>query len=161
MALCFCFGSLSSYQPLSSSGRHSSVLKSYSWNTRYSCKYIPRQAAVFQMKTFENETTPVNNTSKEQQQQDLASSNGNSPPSTAASSEEEQTRLVTPSPKRYGATIDMDGKSNVWAVEPRVTVQSEDETKKANWIPLILGLIVALIAAGLPLLPLTNPDQFR
>ena len=34
-----------------------------------------------------------------------------------------------PPPKRQGATVDQDGKSNVWAVEPQQQVESEADGK--------------------------------
>lgn len=58
-----------------------------------------------------------------------------------------------------GVTRDLDGKSNVWAVEPNVEVDDKPEVNSLA----ILGAVVAVIAAALlilPRLPLANPDQF-
>merc|ERR1719324_1743585 len=62
-----------------------------------------------------------------------------------------------PPPKgKLGATVDQDGKSNVWAVEPSMKVDKEDKG-------LLAFAPVALVAvAAVPLLPVlfgANPDQ--
>ena len=66
-----------------------------------------------------------------------------------------------PPPKRQGATVDQDGKSNVWAVEP---VMEGDKSPKKSGIKAFLPVIGAagLAVLSLPLLPLlfeANPDQ--
>lgn len=58
-----------------------------------------------------------------------------------------------------GVTRDADGKSNVWAVEPTLEVQSAPEVSKA----VILGAVFAAVAVALlvlPKLPFVNADQF-
>ena len=60
-----------------------------------------------------------------------------------------------------GVSVDQDGKSNVWAIEPRMEVSSkssEEQTSSA----LIAGggLAVAAIAAGFILTNLPDPNQF-
>mmetsp|Transcript_113990 Transcript_113990/g.322719 ORF Transcript_113990/g.322719 Transcript_113990/m.322719 type:complete len:234 (+) Transcript_113990:76-777(+) len=71
-----------------------------------------------------------------------------------------QSSEPTPQSKRVGASIDADGKSNVWAVEPKMTVV---DTKEGNpvlkWGPVVgaAGIGAALI----PLLPkLFGPGGF-
>merc|ERR1719335_694155 len=66
-----------------------------------------------------------------------------------------------PPPKRQGATVDQDGKSNVWAVEPAMQV---DKSPKKSGIKAYLPVIGAagLAFLSVPLLPLlfaANPDQ--
>ncbi|GJQ13963.1 hypothetical protein GpartN1_g5754.t1 [Galdieria partita] len=161
--MALCFGCLCSF---SKKGSASTFRRPFGYRsetsslrTSHLCRNITRQVTFFQMKTSSGNkvTEKFLNT-----EQDLGSVVSDEKPieQSFASSEEQTTRLVS-TPRRYGATIDMDGKSNVWAVEPKVTVESEAETRKGNWIPLVIGIIVILIAAGLPFLPLTNPDQFR
>jgi len=60
---------------------------------------------------------------------------------------------------RLGGTVDQDGKSNVWAVEPSMKVEKTDKGILA-FAP-IFG-VAALAALSFPLLPLlfaANPDQ--
>eukprot|EP00284_Hemiselmis_tepida_P013314 CAMPEP_0174926402 /NCGR_PEP_ID=MMETSP1355-20121228/11228_1 /TAXON_ID=464990 /ORGANISM="Hemiselmis tepida, Strain CCMP443" /LENGTH=119 /DNA_ID=CAMNT_0016172431 /DNA_START=15 /DNA_END=374 /DNA_ORIENTATION=- len=71
---------------------------------------------------------------------------------------QEQEQDGATSGKRMGASIDADGKSNVWAVEPKMEV---NDPKGANAL-LAPGLIVGGLVAILGVLaatPLTNPDQ--
>jgi hypothetical protein len=66
-----------------------------------------------------------------------------------------------PPPKRQGATVDQDGKSNVWAVEPQQQVEDQTDGKGLlKYAPIVL--VIALIALAFPLLPTlfaANPDQ--
>ena len=60
-----------------------------------------------------------------------------------------------------GVSVDQDGKSNVWAIEPKMEVStksSEEQTTSA----LIAGggLAAAAVAAGLILTNLPDPNQF-
>jgi len=60
---------------------------------------------------------------------------------------------------RLGGTVDQDGKSNVWAVEPSMKVEKTDKGLLA-FAP-IAGVALAAVLA-VPLLPLlfaANPDQ--
>jgi len=62
---------------------------------------------------------------------------------------------------RLGATVDQDGKSNVWAVEPAMKVDSQNKDKGLiAYAPVIgvAGLIVLLVPL-LPILFAANPDQ--
>lgn len=66
---------------------------------------------------------------------------------------------VGPRTLNTGVTRDADGKSNVWAVEPTLEVQSSPEVPKAA----ILGAVFAAVAVALlvlPKLPFVNADQF-
>ena len=80
----------------------------------------------------------------------------------AASLRARNARMETPPPPpgsgRLGATIDQDGKSNVWAVEPAIKV--ENEGGFAAFFPVAAVAAAALLCV--PLLPLlfgSNPDQ--
>lgn len=60
-----------------------------------------------------------------------------------------------------GVSFDQDGKSNVWAIEPKVSVENksaEEQTTSA----LIAGggIAVAAVAAALILTHLPDPNQF-
>lgn len=60
-----------------------------------------------------------------------------------------------------GVSVDQDGKSNVWAIEPKMEVSSkssEEQTTSA----LIAGggLAAAAVAAGFILTNLPDPNQF-
>jgi len=65
-----------------------------------------------------------------------------------------------PPPKgKLGATIDQDGKSNVWAVEPAMKVDKKDKGMMV-YAPVVGVAALALLA--IPLLPAlfaANPDQ--
>merc|ERR1712146_376371 len=52
--------------------------------------------------------------------------------------------------KRYGSTIDQDGKNNVWAVEPKMQVQTPAAEEGGNNV-ILFGLLGAIVAA-VPLL---------
>eukprot|EP00550_Attheya_septentrionalis_P009621 CAMPEP_0198289084 /NCGR_PEP_ID=MMETSP1449-20131203/7411_1 /TAXON_ID=420275 /ORGANISM="Attheya septentrionalis, Strain CCMP2084" /LENGTH=107 /DNA_ID=CAMNT_0043987363 /DNA_START=104 /DNA_END=427 /DNA_ORIENTATION=- len=60
-----------------------------------------------------------------------------------------------------GVSIDQDGKSNVWAIEPKVEVESKSSEEKTS-SALIAGAglgAFALVAAGI-LTNLPDPNQF-
>lgn len=64
-------------------------------------------------------------------------------------------RMETPPPPpsgRLGATVDQDGKSNVWAVEPRMKVDNSNENKGIMAFAPVIG-VAALSALLIPLLP--------
>merc|ERR1719399_77859 len=66
-----------------------------------------------------------------------------------------------PPPKRQGATVDQDGKSNVWAVEPAMQVNKDDKGLK-KFLPVVGAAALAVVSVPLlPLLFATNPDQAR
>jgi hypothetical protein len=74
-------------------------------------------------------------------------------------------RMESPSPPppsgRLGGTIDQDGKSNVWAVEPTMKVDSTSQSKGLVAFAPVIG-IAGLIVLLIPLLPIlfaANPDQ--
>jgi hypothetical protein len=65
-----------------------------------------------------------------------------------------------PGKGRLGGTVDQDGKSNVWAVEPSMQVQKGANTglQPFKWV---IG-VAALLVLSIPLLPVlfaSNPDQ--
>lgn len=57
-----------------------------------------------------------------------------------------------------GVYRDVDGKSNVWAVEPLETTDENPQISKTIIIAIAAGFIAAALLI-LPLLPFTNPDQ--
>ncbi|VEU40413.1 unnamed protein product [Pseudo-nitzschia multistriata] len=60
-----------------------------------------------------------------------------------------------------GVSVDQDGKSNVWAIEPKMEVEStsaEEKTKSA--LIAGAGLIAFAGAAGVALTNLPDPNQF-
>merc|ERR1712151_954071 len=66
---------------------------------------------------------------------------------------------VPPPSGRLGATVDQDGKSNVWAVEPTMKVEGGGKGMMA-FAPVAGVALLALLAVPLlPLLFAANPDQ--
>ena len=66
-----------------------------------------------------------------------------------------------PPGSRLGATVDQDGKSNVWAVEPAMQVDKSNDDKGIMAFAPVAG-VAALALLTIPLLPLlfaANPDQ--
>mmetsp|Transcript_9204 Transcript_9204/g.19317 ORF Transcript_9204/g.19317 Transcript_9204/m.19317 type:complete len:103 (-) Transcript_9204:529-837(-) len=64
-------------------------------------------------------------------------------------------------PVERGVSVDQDGKSNVWAIEPKMEVEStssEEKTKSA--LIAGAGLIAFAGAAGVALTNLPDPNQF-
>jgi hypothetical protein len=64
-------------------------------------------------------------------------------------------------PQERGVSIDQDGKSNVWAIEPKMEVaskSSEETTQGALFAGAGLGMAAVLAAAVLTNLP--DPSQF-
>lgn len=58
-----------------------------------------------------------------------------------------------------GITRDEDGKSNVWAVEPKMAVDEKPQVPKVAILVAVFACVfVALLV--LPNLPFTNGDQF-
>jgi hypothetical protein len=74
-------------------------------------------------------------------------------------------RMESPSPPppsgRLGATIDQDGKSNVWAVEPTMKVDSTSQGKGLVAFAPVIGIagLIVLLVPLLPILFAANPDQ--
>jgi len=60
---------------------------------------------------------------------------------------------------KLGATVDQDGKSNVWAVEPTMKVDSVDKGLMAYAPVAGVALLAVLTVPLLPLLFAANPDQ--
>lgn len=77
-----------------------------------------------------------------------------------ASSTDEETQTTNSSGNR-GVSVDQDGKSNVWAIEPKMEVsnKSSEETGKSALIA-GGGIAVAAVAAALILTNLPDPNQF-
>jgi len=77
-----------------------------------------------------------------------------------ASSTDEETQTANASGNR-GVSVDQDGKSNVWAIEPKMEVsnKSSEETGKSALIA-GGGIAVAAVAAALILTNLPDPNQF-
>lgn len=75
--------------------------------------------------------------------------------------EETTTEKYGSKPVERGVSVDQDGKSNVWAIEPKVELSmksSEEQTQSA----LIAGggIAAMAVAAGLILTNLPDPSQF-
>jgi len=65
-----------------------------------------------------------------------------------------------PAREKLGATVDQDGKSNVWAVEPAMQVDKAGDKGLLAFAPVAGVALLALLA--IPLLPTlfaANPDQ--
>jgi len=60
-----------------------------------------------------------------------------------------------------GVSLDQDGKSNVWAIEPKVEVQSKSTEEQSSSLLLAAGGLAAFaaVAAGI-LTNLPDPNQF-
>ena len=72
-------------------------------------------------------------------------------------------RMDTPPPpgkgSRLGGTVDQDGKSNVWAVEPQVKVEKTDKGL-LQFAPIAAVAVAAVLSVPLlPILFASNPDQ--
>ena len=73
--------------------------------------------------------------------------------------EEEVAPLVSGTER--GVSIDQDGKSNVWAIEPKVEVESKSNEEKTGSAILAAGGFAAFAAAAAVILTnLPDPDQF-
>ena len=69
---------------------------------------------------------------------------------------------MTPIPTiERGVSVDQDGKSNVWAIEPRESVSSKTSEEKTQSALLAGGgIAVVAAAAGFILTNLPDPNQF-
>ena len=91
--------------------------------------------------------TPTTNTWRQQQ-----------PPSTTRLLERSEPPL--PSVER-GVSVDQDGKSNVWAIEPKIEIENKsNEDKSTAALVAVGGLAVCGAAAALILTNLPDPNQF-
>jgi hypothetical protein len=61
--------------------------------------------------------------------------------------------------RRTGATVDADGKGNVWAIEPRVYTETSGESATKKYLALAIAGFIGLAILILRFLPLTNADQ--
>jgi hypothetical protein len=60
-----------------------------------------------------------------------------------------------------GVSVDQDGKSNVWAIEPKMEVSTKSSEEQTSSVLLAGGgLAAAVVAAGLILTNLPDPNQF-
>ena len=92
--------------------------------------------------------TPTTNTWRNQQQP---------PPSTRLL---ERSEPPLPSVER-GVSVDQDGKSNVWAIEPKIEIENKsNEDKSTAALVAVGGLVVCGAAAALILTNLPDPNQF-
>lgn len=73
---------------------------------------------------------------------------------------------ITPAPARIptierGVSVDQDGKSNVWAIEPKVEIDSRSaEEKGTQALVAGGGFAVFAVLAGVILTNLPDPNQF-
>jgi hypothetical protein len=87
----------------------------------------------------------------QQAQQDDAQEVTTAPPTSSASRR----------PIERGVSVDQDGKSNVWAIEPKEEVQSKSAEEKARaGLFAAGGLGAAAAAAAVVLTNLPDPSQF-
>jgi hypothetical protein len=64
-------------------------------------------------------------------------------------------------PVERGVSMDQDGKSNVWAIEPKMEIESKSSEEKAGGLLLAIGGIgIAAVIAGAVLTNLPDPNQF-
>lgn len=76
---------------------------------------------------------------------------------TALFSEDESSAPVV----ERGVSVDQDGKSNVWAIEPKMEVESTSaEEKVKGYLFAGAGLVAFAGAAGVALSNLPDPNQF-
>lgn len=63
--------------------------------------------------------------------------------------------------KERGVSVDQDGKSNVWAIEPKMEVSTKSSEEKTQ-TALIAGggLAIFAVIAGIALTNLPDPNQF-
>jgi hypothetical protein len=72
-----------------------------------------------------------------------------------------QDEFPTGKPVERGVSVDQDGKSNVWALEPKVYVSTDTSEQKTQSALIAGGGLVALVgAAGFILTNLPDPNQF-
>ena len=63
--------------------------------------------------------------------------------------------------RERGVSIDQDGKSNVWAIEPKMEVDTKSSDEKTSSVLVGGGAFAAfLVAAGVILTNLPDPNQF-
>jgi len=66
-----------------------------------------------------------------------------------------------PTSGERGVSIDQDGKSNVWAIEPKVEVESKsNEEKFSSYFIAVGGIGVFGVLAAVALTNLPDPNQF-
>jgi hypothetical protein len=71
------------------------------------------------------------------------------------------TNLFEKKPVERGVSIGQDGKSNIWAIEPKVEVESSsNEEKVKKGLLAVGGLGLAVVGAGLILTNLPNMDNY-
>eukprot|EP00549_Striatella_unipunctata_P010445 CAMPEP_0118693396 /NCGR_PEP_ID=MMETSP0800-20121206/11882_1 /TAXON_ID=210618 ORGANISM="Striatella unipunctata, Strain CCMP2910" /NCGR_SAMPLE_ID=MMETSP0800 /ASSEMBLY_ACC=CAM_ASM_000638 /LENGTH=73 /DNA_ID=CAMNT_0006591621 /DNA_START=238 /DNA_END=459 /DNA_ORIENTATION=+ len=64
-------------------------------------------------------------------------------------------------PVERGVSVDQDGKSNVWAIEPKMEIDSKTNEEKATGNLIAVGGLVAFVAvAAVVLTNLPDPNQF-
>ena len=75
--------------------------------------------------------------------------------------DEEDTRPTAAGFTERGVSVDQDGKSNVWAIEPKMEVDTKSAEEKTTGTLLAVGGLAAFaaLAAGV-LTNLPDPDQF-
>ena len=66
-----------------------------------------------------------------------------------------------PSGVERGVSMDQDGKSNVWAIEPKMEIENKSNEEKTGSTLLAVGgfVVFAAVAAGV-LTNLPDPNQF-
>ena len=73
---------------------------------------------------------------------------------------DEETESMTSAEER-GVSLDQDGKSNVWAIEPKMEVEGKSSEEKTSSLIVAAGGLAAFIAVAAGVLThLPDPDQF-
>ena len=69
--------------------------------------------------------------------------------------------IMSRMPTERGVSVDQDGKSNVWAIEPKVEIESKSSDEKTSSFLIAGGGLAAFAAAaGVILTNLPDPNQF-
>lgn len=80
---------------------------------------------------------------------------------TVVYAEEDDSSIAASNAVERGVSVDQDGKSNVWAIEPKMEVSTKsNEEKTQSALFAAGGLGVFAVIAGLALTNLPDPNQF-
>lgn len=80
------------------------------------------------------------------------------------STETEEEVFVSSSSEKFverGVSVDQDGKSNVWAIEPKIELESKSSEEQTQGVLIAgAGIAIAAVAAAGILTNLPDPNQF-
>lgn len=78
-----------------------------------------------------------------------------------AMARDDDDNIMSRMPTERGVSVDQDGKSNVWAIEPKVEIESKSSDEKTSSFLIAGGGLAAFAAAaGVILTNLPDPNQF-